>query len=401
MASRIQYPPASSATEPLAPTSLPVKDISLLVKVKRVFSSLLPYLSSFYLCKRAYNIWIMRETLWIQERGFYFKNGREIHFDITHALKYTGFHACNTPEPEFLKIKRAANQEKTEISVVSEDCLDVAKANSLNDKTPFVLDCGNAEDPCGSYGSGALSAEERIARSSALSLILDKRLGKQTKQFYPINPKIPHSTNVKGDDAFRGIYVPRVPVFREGPSKNYELLDEPFYISVGVIAAWNKPPMDLTENRIAAHYRNITRWRIRSLLNMAYENGHDTLILGALGCGAFRNPPRDIVDLFLEVIEKEYPVCFKKIIFAITEDHKPKGNFAVFKERIEAYNQSRLTFRNPRSLENRREFREEVFYAIGRQRWEEQEMLMSIRPINPLNSIRPAKMVTKLSFSER
>jgi hypothetical protein len=89
-----------------------------------------------------------------------------------------------------------------------------------------------------------------------------------------------------------------------------------------------------------------TKDKIRVILNIAAEHGHDSLVLrssfvlttpharavmltpqrlspslsllhSAFGCGAFCNPPDHMAELFREVLEKEYQGCFKHICFAI------------------------------------------------------------------------------------
>ena len=38
-------------------------------------------------------------------------------------------------------------------------------------------------------------------------------------------------------------------------------------------------------------YLDVTRERMRSVLYAAVRGGHDAVVLGALGCGVFANPP--------------------------------------------------------------------------------------------------------------
>ena len=66
-------------------------------------------------------------------------------------------------------------------------------------------------------------------------------------------------------------------------------------------------------------------------------HGHDSLVLGALGCGAFRNPPHHIAKLFHEVIQEvEFANKYKRLVFAILDDHNAhrehnkEGNFLPF-----------------------------------------------------------------------
>lgn len=90
-----------------------------------------------------------------------------------------------------------------------------------------------------------------------------------------------------------------------------------------------------TELRIAHHLVERVKNKIRTIFRIAIDNGQRTLILGALGCGAFRNPPKHIAELFKEVLgEAEFMHVFRRVFFVIKEDHnsKGKGNFKPFKE---------------------------------------------------------------------
>ena len=67
------------------------------------------------------------------------------------------------------------------------------------------------------------------------------------------------------------------------------------------------------------------------------RHGHDSLVLGALGCGAFCNPPSHIAKLFHEVFEEpEFKNKYRLISFAILDDHhahrshNPESNYLLF-----------------------------------------------------------------------
>ena len=55
--------------------------------------------------------------------------------------------------------------------------------------------------------------------------------------------------------------------------------------------------------------------KIEFIFKMAIQHGHQYLILGALGCGAFNNPPYAVAKLFKQAILK-FGRYFKKIGFA-------------------------------------------------------------------------------------
>ncbi len=58
--------------------------------------------------------------------------------------------------------------------------------------------------------------------------------------------------------------------------------------------------------------------RIKNIFESAIDNNVDVLVLGAFGCGAFKNPPDVVAKAFHEVIEENYyKNCFKHILFVI------------------------------------------------------------------------------------
>jgi len=76
---------------------------------------------------------------------------------------------------------------------------------------------------------------------------------------------------------------------------------------------------------------------MRSIFKIALNHKHDCIVLGAFGCGAFRNPPRHIAELFKMVLQ-DFDGLFKEVHFAILEDHNshqkhnPQGNLQPFKD---------------------------------------------------------------------
>jgi uncharacterized protein (TIGR02452 family) len=61
----------------------------------------------------------------------------------------------------------------------------------------------------------------------------------------------------------------------------------------------------------------VMRVRIAKLLALCRHFNHDTLVLGAWGCGVFRNNPEDIAALFHEALHGEFAGQFRKIVFAV------------------------------------------------------------------------------------
>lgn len=91
--------------------------------------------------------------------------------------------------------------------------------------------------------------------------------------------------------------------------------------------------------------------KIHAIFAVSLLYGHDTVVLGPLGCGAYRNPPEHVAQIFQHVIQ-EYYGCFKRIVFAIIDDHNarlahnPEGNLVPF-QRIFSTTLCKLTSNIP------------------------------------------------------
>ncbi|KAL2148634.1 hypothetical protein VTH82DRAFT_2188 [Thermothelomyces myriococcoides] len=77
--------------------------------------------------------------------------------------------------------------------------------------------------------------------------------------------------------------------------------------------------------------RDLTKDKMRLCLRMAGARGHAMLVLGALGCGAFKNPPGEVAKCWKEVLgEAEFiGGWFKEIWFAVF-DQRNEGNYEIF-----------------------------------------------------------------------
>jgi uncharacterized protein (TIGR02452 family) len=85
------------------------------------------------------------------------------------------------------------------------------------------------------------------------------------------------------------------------------------------------------KNMSAEEYENILWSRIDNILYSAVDNGVEVLILGAFGCGVFRNDPYKMAETFKKLLENKYKGCFKKIVFAIPKSKNQKAFLQTFK----------------------------------------------------------------------
>lgn len=100
----------------------------------------------------------------------------------------------------------------------------------------------------------------------------------------------------------------------------------------------NRPDIDFPR-KISSNLVKGVKNKMRTIFRIALRHRHDSLVLGAWGCGAYKNPPAHIAALFHEVLhEEEFKNKFRKIVFAIMEDHNsrkshnPEGNLKPFRD---------------------------------------------------------------------
>lgn len=118
-----------------------------------------------------------------------------------------------------------------------------------------------------------------------------------------------------------GIYTNEICVFKINRDDAYFI--EPFYPYVISCPAVNKEHAlknDIKEDII---YDTMIE-RIRLVLEMAKTHIVDILILGAYGCGVFGNNPKDVKEIFMGLLEKD----FEKVVFAIPNEER----YELFKE---------------------------------------------------------------------
>lgn len=91
-------------------------------------------------------------------------------------------------------------------------------------------------------------------------------------------------------------------------------MSAPYHVGIITVPAPNAGVIkDRTDSRITMEQR------VKRLLYVFKAHKHDTLVLGAFGCGVFKNNPYDVAIVFREQLESnEYRNSFKRIVFAIT-----------------------------------------------------------------------------------
>ncbi len=270
-----------------------------------------------------------KNTIAIVNNGFYYaEDGFKVYFDKTEEM----FNATRFYSTAFNVEDIKANNQKTIIEVVNADCIKEGIRLLDMGYNPAILNMASRKNPGGGVENGAGAQEEGIFRRTNIFRSLyqfasyAEEYGVKKSNFqYPL------------DKNFGGIYSPCVSIFREGEKAGYKLLSKTREIAFISVAGLNRP--SLNENgKIVDYLIEPAKNKIRTILRIGLKHGHDSLILGALGCGAFCNPPNHIARLFHEVLEEEeFLNKYKHIVFAILEDHNShkkhnsEGNYLPFK----------------------------------------------------------------------
>ena len=271
-----------------------------------------------------------RNTVEIVNQGRYVsESGKEYAFpDDSNMMCNTMFFEREIHMGDFPQC-----DEPTIVEVQNIDCLYAGVQLKEQGYNPAVLNMASRRNPGGGVTTGAGAQEETLFRRT--------NLFRSLYQFTPYAEQYgikPSHHQYPLDRNFGGVYTPDAIYFRESEQKGYALLEEPFSLSFITVAGMNRP--DLTaEGLIADHHVEPIKNKIRTIFRIGLAHGHDSLVLGALGCGAFRNPPRHVARLFHEVMdESEFKNKYRRIVFAILDDHNarqhhnPEGNFKPFAE---------------------------------------------------------------------
>jgi uncharacterized protein (TIGR02452 family) len=123
------------------------------------------------------------------------------------------------------------------------------------------------------------------------------------------------------------IYSPGVPVIRDDEGN---LLEEPVYCAFITAPAVNAGVVLQRDPSRRREIRSTMAARVDRVLAIAASKGHDALILGAWGCGVFRNDPQEIAELFRDALAGPYGGVFSRIVFAIINRSAEQSPFEVF-----------------------------------------------------------------------
>jgi uncharacterized protein (TIGR02452 family) len=191
------------------------------------------------------------------------------------------------------------------------DTIDCALKLKENGLKPLVLNMANDEYPGGGVDNGCSTQEESIFRRSNYHKTLCLSL-------YPIS-------------GAKVIYSPNVAIFKESEKNNWKILKPHVYLDFVACAGIKYPKLE--NGKFNENDYELLLKKIHTIFQTAIDNGHNSVVLGALGAGAFNGPAEDIAKAF-EKVSRLYYRKLKNITFAIMKGYSD-SNYDVFRSIFE------------------------------------------------------------------
>ena len=254
---------------------------------------------------------IARDTVEVVRAGRYTTRGGEtIH--LAHLVRNSIDGTVSYP-PDAALPRVVPSGKATRFEVVDDTTLAVARRLAQAHRV-CALNFASARHPGGGFLNGARAQEESLCRASALYACING------------NEMYRHHAHPGGLYTNYAIYSPAVPVFKDDDG---ELLDEPYPCAFVTSPAVNAGALRHDEDR--RQVRREMADRVEKVLAIMAGQGHDAVVLGAWGCGVFKNDPEMIADLFAGELRGRFAGVFDVVAFAVldsTADGSTIGPFA-------------------------------------------------------------------------
>jgi uncharacterized protein (TIGR02452 family) len=183
-----------------------------------------------------------------------------------------------------------------------------------------ALNFASARNPGGGFLGGAKAQEEDLARCSALYHCL-----LEAREYYDVNRA---NESVLYTDHV--IWSPGVPFFRD---ERLDLLERPFHVGIVTAPAPNAGEHLRRKPDGRADVSEALRRRAERVLRVLARHGQHTLVLGAWGCGVFRNDPKEVAQVFADLLRSTYANSFARVVFAIYDKSRDRSTLQAF-ERV-------------------------------------------------------------------
>lgn len=265
---------------------------------------------------------LAQDTLRIVEEGCYVApGGPEVSLRERIAAAKAG---TRLYEIDVMARELPAANRATAIEVTAETtCEAIVRLDRAGTGHLGALNFASAKNPGGGFLGGAQAQEEALARSSALYPCL------LTQPAYYERNRAQRSALYLD----LAIYSPGVPFFRDDDG---HLLDRPAFASVITAPAPNAGAVRQNHPRDFPAVEPTLRRRAEMVLAIAAAGLVDRLILGAWGCGVFRNDPAMVAAAFADLLlgAGRFAGVFSAVVFAIHDRTPERHVLTAFESRL-------------------------------------------------------------------
>ena len=256
---------------------------------------------------------IAEDTLHILKQGYYTNAlGENILIKIAQQYSEDNTKLYRPEDSDILIGKHILNtpNKETNYKVINDTTLNVVrKMLEAGHEKILCLNFASAKNPGGGFLNGSSAQEESIARATGLYPCL-----LNAEEYYTTNRNTPSALYTD-----YMIYSPEVPIIK---NEEGECLENFCTVSIITAPAVNAGVLREREPHLAPEIEVVMKRRIEKVLRIAIEHGHTNLVLGAWGCGVFRNSPEEVSRYFKEVIDGKFASVFDNIIFGIYADNE-------------------------------------------------------------------------------
>lgn len=275
--------------------------------------------------RRTRNAEIFRDT----EKQY--KTEATLRSAVQNSIKNQTFIA----EKSHVDVVASTANKKATVVVSGKRSLEAAESYAKQGKKVCVLNFASATNPGGGVVNGSSAQEECICRCTTLYPCLNTET--MWQQFYEPHRKL--GNPLYNNDC---IYTPDVCVFKSDISFPETLSVEEWW-SVNILTcaapnlrerpsnAMNPCAGNVAAKVTPAELEELLTARIKRIFEVAAHEDNEVLILGAFGCGAFRNPPELVAKVFYKVM-KDYIDYFEVIEYAVYHTEREMANYEAFKK---------------------------------------------------------------------
>ncbi len=244
------------------------------------------------------------------------RTGQVGDWDISECLDSSKQKTSSYPENHNISVQSlrpVKESTRTEIRVFNMTTIAAAKQLLLEETEDAVasvaaLNFASAVNPGGGFLDGSVAQEESLAMNSGLYACLNGDL------MYEHHWKN-RNYGIYSDWA---IFSPDVPVFRN--EVDGSLLDAPWLCSIVSCPCINAGVAQKHMNLSKGQMRDLLEKRMRRMLIVLAAHHDGNVVLGAWGCGVFKNDPAVIASIFSELLQdKLFANRWPKIIFAVLD----------------------------------------------------------------------------------